>query len=323
MAIIRVQGVSKEYKVRQQKSGAKGALASFFRPEMKYVQAIKDLSFDIEAGEFVGFIGENGAGKSTMIKMMSGILYPSSGEIQVNEVVPYLKRKENAMQIGVVFGQRSRLVWDLPMADTFALYKEIYRVDKEKYEKNVKLFTDMLEMGDYANTPVRQLSLGQRMRAEIALSMLHEPPILFLDEPTIGLDVVAKKHLRDFFKERNERDGTTIILTSHDMKDLDAISKRIIMITKGEMLFDGTMHALREKYEEESVAEFSFAQPLDEHAAGEFGAVSKDRSKLTIPFYPQKRALPEIIASVSGLGTLNNIEVKSADIEDIVRKIYQ
>jgi ABC-2 type transport system ATP-binding protein len=323
MAVIRVQDVSKTYKVHQQKSGARGALASFFRPTIKYIEAVKNLSFEIGQGDFVGFIGENGAGKSTMIKMMSGILYPTSGEIITNGIVPYKKRKENALQIGVVFGQRSRLVWELPMLDTFALYKEMYRIDRAKYEYNVKLFTEMLEMGDYVDTPVRQLSLGQRMRAEIALSMLHEPPILFLDEPTIGLDVVAKKHMRDFFKERNERDGTTIILTSHDMKDLDAISKRIIMITKGEMLFDGTIEALKEKYADESVAEFSFAGKLDEQAAGEFGAVGGAGYKLTVSFYPQRRTLPEIIADVSVLGEISNIDVKSADIEDIVRKVYR
>ena len=323
MAVISVQDVSKTYTVREQKTGVKGTISSFFRPTVKEVQAVRNLSFAIEPGAFIGFIGENGAGKSTMIKMMSGILYPTSGEIRTNGLVPYVQRKENAMHIGVVFGQRSRLIWDLPMVDTFMLYKEIYRIDKTRYEKNVRLFTDMLEMGEYFLTPVRQLSLGQRMRAEIALSMLHEPPVLFLDEPTIGLDVVAKKYLRDFFKERNEKDGTTIILTSHDMKDLDEIAKRIIMISKGELLFDGTIDGLKEKYEEESVATFSFANPVDEKSASALGTVGDAGYKLSVLFYPQRRALPEIIAEVSTFGTLSNIDVKSADIEDIVRKIYQ
>jgi ABC-2 type transport system ATP-binding protein len=323
MPIIDIQHVSKEYKVHSQKSGAKGALASFFRPTIHYIQAIKDLSFSVEQGDFIGFIGENGAGKSTMIKMMSGILYPTSGEIRTNGIVPYQKRKENALNIGVVFGQRSRLVWELPMLDTFALYKEMYRIEKEKYDKNVNLFVEMLEMGDYVDTPVRQLSLGQRMRAEIALSMLHDPPVLFLDEPTIGLDVVAKKHIRDFFRERNDRDGTTIILTSHDMKDLDTISKRILMIAKGEMIFDGTISDLREKYAEESVVEFSFANQLNEEAAREWGIVGNAGHKLMISYDPRERTLPEIIADVSVLGELSNIEMKSMDIEDIVRNVYQ
>jgi ABC-2 type transport system ATP-binding protein len=322
MSIITAENVSKSYKVYQQKSG-KGALASFFRPDIRYVQAIRDLSFAIEPGDFVGFIGENGAGKSTMIKMLSGILFPTSGSVRTNGLVPYEKRKECARHIGVIFGQRSRLVPELPFTETFLLYKEIYQIEKTKYEKNVRLFVEMLDMGGFMHTPSRQLSLGQRMRAETALSMLHEPPILFLDEPTIGLDVVVKKHLRDFFKERNTMDGTTIILTSHDMKDLDVITNRILMISKGEMLFDGTIGELKEGYAGESIAEFSFADPVDEEAAKAFGTVSSNGYRLSVPFYPQQRPLPEVIASVSPLGTLSNIEVKSADIEDIVRRIYE
>lgn len=322
MSIISVKHVSKEYKLQAQASGPDYSEVLFVRPSRKRIQAVKDMSFDIEQGDFVGFIGENGAGKSTMIKMMSGILYPTSGEIITSGIIPYKKRKENAMNIGVVFGQRSRLVWELPMTDTFALYKEIYRIPRETFQKNVKLFVEMLNMGDYFQTPIRQLSLGQRMRVEIALSMLHEPPILFLDEPTIGLDVVAKKHIRDFFKERNSRDGTTIVLTSHDMKDLDTIAKRIIMITKGELLFNGTIDELKERYTMESIAVFSFSGQIDKNAAQEFGEVSADRYKLSITFDPKLRKLPEVINTVGSLGEISNIEVKSADIEDLVRKVY-
>ncbi|MDR2610004.1 MAG: ATP-binding cassette domain-containing protein [Clostridiales Family XIII bacterium] len=299
MLIISLKDVSKTYKVRAKDADTKKG--------SKLIEAVKNLSFDIEPGEFIGFIGENGAGKSTTIKMMSGILYPTAGEVTCCGLVPYRKRKENAMNIGVVFGQRSRLVWELPMSDTFALYKEIYRIPTERYERNVKAFVDLLEMEEFFATPVRQLSLGQRMRAEIALSMLHDPKVLFLDEPTIGLDVVAKKNIRDFFKERSENDGTTIILTSHDMKDLDTTAKRLILITKGELLFDGSADALKAKYSNESVAEFTFAD---------------GREKLDVAFDPATRKLADVIAEAGAQGEIANVEVKSPDIEDIVRNIY-
>jgi ABC-2 type transport system ATP-binding protein len=308
MTQISLKNVSKTYKAQSKTADKQGAEAGRVRKKSsRLIEAVKNLSFDIEQGEFIGFIGENGAGKSTTIKMMSGILYPTSGEITCCGLVPYKKRRENAMNIGVVFGQRSRLVWELPMSDTFALYKEIYRIPAERYGRNVKTFVELLEMEEFFTTPIRQLSLGQRMRVEIALSMLHDPPVLFLDEPTIGLDVVAKKNIRDFFRERNGRDGTTIILTSHDMKDLDTTAKRLILITKGEMLFDGSAAALKSRYGDESVAEFTFAGVPD---------------KLSVAFDPAKRKLSDIIAEAGVRGEIENVEVKSADIEDVVRKIY-
>lgn len=180
--------------------------------------------------------------------MMSGILYPTSGDIQVSGICPYRQREKNAQNIGVVFGQRSRLNWDLPMADSFDLYREIYRIDSRIFRKNVALFVEMLHMQDFYDTPVRQLSLGQRMKAEVALALLHEPPILYLDEPTIGLDVMAKQQIREFIVERNRREATTTILTSHDMKDLAYICRRIIVLAKGSVLFDGSMEAFRQTY---------------------------------------------------------------------------
>lgn len=215
---------------------------------LMWIMIVKDVSFSVEAGELVGFIGENGAGKSTTLKMMSGILYPTSGDIQVSGICPYRQREKNAQNIGVVFGQRSRLNWDLPMADSFDLYREIYRIDSRIFRKNVALFVEMLHMQDFYDTPVRQLSLGQRMKAEVALALLHEPPILYLDEPTIGLDVMAKQQIREFIVERNRREATTTILTSHDMKDLAYICRRIIVLAKGSVLFDGSMDAFRQTY---------------------------------------------------------------------------
>ncbi len=248
MSLIEVSHVSKEYEVLVPRQGARNVLKNIFCPDKKKVSAVNDVSFRIHAGELVGFIGENGAGKSTTIKMMSGILFPTAGNIAVAGLCPYRKREENARNIGVVFGQRSRLNWDLPMMDSFELYKEIYQIDSNVFRKNVDRFVEMLRMQDFYHTPVRQLSLGQRMKAEVALSLLHEPPILYLDEPTIGLDVMAKQQIREFIKEWNRLEGTTTILTSHDMKDLDCVCQRIIVLAKGSIIFDGSIERFKKEH---------------------------------------------------------------------------
>ncbi len=249
MALIEVSHVSKEYEVLIPQPGAWNVLKNIFCPDKKTVHAVSDISFRIKEGELVGFIGENGAGKSTTIKMMSGILFPTAGSIRVGGLCPYRKREENAANIGVVFGQRSRLNWDLPMMDSFELYKEIYRIDAGVFQKNVDRFVEMLHMQDFYQTPVRQLSLGQRMKAEVV------PSILYLDEPTIGLDVMAKQQIRDFIKERNRLAGTTTILTSHDMKDLDCVCKRLIVLAKGRILFDGSIERFKEEHASEDVSD--------------------------------------------------------------------
>nr|WP_304580562.1 ATP-binding cassette domain-containing protein [uncultured Acetatifactor sp.] len=251
MSLIELSHVSKDYKVTMTRPGAGNVLRNLFRPDTKIVHAVTDVSLTVEAGELVGFIGENGAGKSTTLELLSGILFPTSGHILVSGLCPYRRRERNAHNIGVVFGQRSRLNWDLPMADSFELYKEIYRIDSGAYRRNVDRFVEMLHMQAFYDTPVRQLSLGQRMKAEVALALLHEPPILYLDEPTIGLDVMAKQQIREFIVERNRQEGTTTILTSHDMKDLAYICRRIVVLAKGTVLFDGSMEEFRRTYARE------------------------------------------------------------------------
>ena len=259
MSLIEVSNVSKDYEVFMPRPGAKNVLKNIFCPERKIVHAVKDISFAIKTGEIVGLIGENGAGKSTTLKMMTGILFSTSGSITVAGLCPYRKREENACNIGAVFGQRSRLNWDLPMADSFELNKEIYRINPTIFEKNVDRFVEMLRMQDFYRTPVRQLSLGQRMKAEVALALLHEPPILYLDEPTIGLDVLAKQQIREFIKERNRLEGTTTILTSHDMKDLDSVCGRLIVLARGKIVFDGSIERFKQEYAKEAVVEFTYS----------------------------------------------------------------
>lgn len=325
MSLIKVDHVCKDYKVILQRAGAKNVLRNIFKPDTKIVHAVKDLSFEIDSGESIGFIGENGAGKSTTIKMMSGILFPSSGSITVSGLCPYLKREKNACNIGVVFGQRSRLNWDLPMVDSFELNKEIYRIDSIIFKKNVEMFVEMLRMQDFYQTPVRQLSLGQRMKAEIALSLLHEPPILYLDEPTIGLDVLAKHHIRDFIKERNRLNGTTTILTSHDMKDLDSVCKRIIILAKGSIIFDGSMEKFKAEHTKQSMAEFTYSnRTSDKLIQHEDIRVMEDKDhRLVISFQSSNLTTSQVVGIVGENYEINDFTIKPPDIEDMVRGIYE
>lgn len=248
MSFINVNHINKTFKVAKRRSGLKAALKSFFKREYKYIEAVKDISFEIEKGEIVGYIGPNGAGKSTTIKILSGILVPDSGSCTINGMIPWKNRKKYVSNIGVVFGQRSQLWWDIPAEDTFDLLKDIYNLSDLEYLKTKNNLIKMLDIEEVIKIPVRQLSLGQRMRCEIAASLIHNPSILFLDEPTIGLDAISKKVVRDFIKKINKELKTTVILTTHDMSDIEALAKRIILIGKGQILYDGTLKKLKEKY---------------------------------------------------------------------------
>ena len=245
MSFINVSHISKTFKVAKKQSGLLATLKSFVKREYKYIDAIKDISFDIEEGSIVGYIGQNGAGKSTTIKILSGILIPDSGECTIDGLTPWKDRKEYVAKIGVVFGQRSQLWWDIPADDTFNLLKDIYKIDEDKFKEKKEYLTKLLNIEDIIHVPVRQLSLGQRMRCEIAASLLHEPKILFLDEPTIGLDALSKQIVRDFIKKINKEQKVTVILTTHDMSDIEALAKRIIMIGQGKIVYDGTLKNLK------------------------------------------------------------------------------
>lgn len=245
-----MKNICKTFKVSKRSPGMRQAFKSFFKREYTTVKALENVSFSIKEGEMVGYIGPNGAGKSTTIKIMSGILNPDSGECVINEKIPWKNRINYVKDIGVVFGQRSQLWWDVPVADSFELLKDIYKIDRKKYKVNKDKLIQLLDIEDIIKIPTRQLSLGQRMRCEIAASLLHSPKILFLDEPTIGLDAVSKIAVRDFIKNINKENKTTIILTTHDMQDIEAITKRIILIGKGRVLLDGELNNLKQKFNE-------------------------------------------------------------------------
>jgi len=256
--MIKVEHVRKTYKVSKRNAGFLPACKALFRKEYEYIHALDDISFTISDGEMVGYIGPNGAGKSSTIKILSGILTPEEGICQIDGLIPWKNRINHVRNIGVVFGQRTQLWWDVPVLDSFELLKEIYRIDTKSYQHNLEQLSEMLNLTELLKTPVRQLSLGQRMRCEIAASLLHDPKILFLDEPTIGLDVVSKLAVRDFILKLNKEKNTTVILTTHDMQDIEALTNRVILIGKGSILLDGTIEDIRRNYDstEEALAAF-------------------------------------------------------------------
>ena len=249
MSFIEVKHINKTFKVPLKGEGKFGALKAFFNRKYQYIKAIDDISFSIKKGEIVGYIGPNGAGKSTTIKILSGILVPDSGNVTIDKMTPWKVRKKYVAEIGVVFGQRSQLWWDIPAIDTFNLLKDIYKLDEDDYQKTLNELIELLNLKDILNIPVRQLSLGNRMKCEIAASLIHKPKILFLDEPTIGLDAVSKKVVREFIKKINKQREVTVILTTHDMADIEALAKRIILIGKGKKLYDGSLDKLKKEYD--------------------------------------------------------------------------
>ncbi|MCI9225458.1 MAG: ATP-binding cassette domain-containing protein [Acutalibacter sp.] len=255
--MIEVKDLRKTFKVARREAGFGEAVKALFHREYEYIHALDGVSFSIKDGEMVGYIGPNGAGKSSTIKILSGILTPDSGICTVGGRTPWKERRAHVKGIGVVFGQRSQLWWDVPVIDSFELLKEIYSIPGSVYSKNLSELTETLDLSKIVKTPARQLSLGQRMRCEIAASLLHDPKVLFLDEPTIGLDAVSKLAVRDFIKRRNQDHGTTVILTTHDMQDIEALASRIILIGKGKILLDGTLDDIRRGGEhiDETVAE--------------------------------------------------------------------
>lgn len=256
--MITLEHVRKTYKVSKRNAGFLSACKSLFHKEYELIHALDDVSFTISDGEMVGYIGPNGAGKSSTIKILSGILTPEEGTCLVDGLTPWKNRIEYVKRIGVVFGQRSQLWWDVPVMDSFELLKEIYQVDKQGFNRNLEQLTEMLNLSELLKTPVRQLSLGQRMRCEIAASLLHDPKLLFLDEPTIGLDAVSKLAVRDFILKLNKEKNTTVILTTHDMQDIEALTNRVILIGKGKILLDGTINDIKGDLEstEEALAAF-------------------------------------------------------------------
>jgi ABC-2 type transport system ATP-binding protein len=319
--LIGANSLSRNYKVAKRDGGF---LKFMFSRKFETIHAVNNINFAINKGELVGFVGPNGAGKSTTIKMMSGILAPTSGSVTVLGSDPFKKRKQNAYHIGVVFGQRSQLWWDLPIGDTFKLLKRIYKVPEDVYTRNLNLFKEYLDLESIWNQPVRQLSLGQRMRAEIAAAILHNPELLFLDEPTIGLDIMAKRQIREFILKLNKDYQTTVILTSHDMKDIEEICERIILIDKGVIVIDCPMPELKNSYNKTAVVKVNFNQPVMAFdIAGTSGTSELDGLKWTFLVDKNITTTGHLVFEISKLAEIADIEIKEQAVEDIIHDIYK
>ena len=322
MAVIEVKHLSKNYKINKKGKGLGGAIKNLILREKTIVSAVKDLSFEIEKGEIVAFIGPNGAGKSTTVKMMSGILNPSSGQVLINGKDVAKKRKEVVMDLGVVFGQRTQLYWDLRLGESFELLKRIYRIPDERYEENMKVMDEILGINEIIDIPVRQLSLGQRMRGDLVAAMLHSPSVLFLDEPTIGLDVEGKYAIRKFIKEINRVKGTTVILTTHDLGDIQELCERLIIINNGVLMEDGPLLEVTERIApfKTLVVEFYGAE-IPEHDKAELffheGNVAKYR------FQKSDITAAQLIEDISARAAIKDVSIEEASIDDIIRIAYQ
>ncbi len=323
MCFISVEGLSKTFKVLQRDSGLKNAFRSLFKRDYKYIKAVDNVSFEIEEGEIVAYIGPNGAGKSTTIKMLTGILKPDSGTMNVNGFDPFSDRKKYVSNIGVVFGQKSQLWWDIPAIDSFDLLRDIYKIPKEEYEKTKNELIKMLDLKDFITTPVRQLSLGQRMRCEIAASLLHKPKILFLDEPTIGLDAVSKVQVRKFIKEINKKEKVTIILTSHDMSDIEALTNRVIVIGHGKKLYDGTLNGIKKKFSNKKRLEILFNKLNKVPKLKDVEIIEKKEHKIVLDVDINKNSISSIIEKFTGLCEIEDVNVINEDIDNIIVKLYQ
>jgi ABC-2 type transport system ATP-binding protein len=307
--MIEVEHLSKQFVVRRGR----------FRRERVVVDAVKDISFRIERGELLGYLGPNGAGKSTTIKMLTGILVPSSGHVSVAGLDPSKRRIELAKRIGAMFGQRVQLWWDLPLIDSFELLRHIYKVPAERYRTSLARFREVLDLDPFLQTPVRQLSLGQRIRGELTASMLHEPELLFLDEPTIGLDVVAKQRVRDFLVEINRERGVTVLLTTHDLGDIERLCERLLVIDRGCLIWDGRIQELKERYGAERTLIVDLEEPAPPLEIEGARVEKVDGPRQWLRF---RGPAAELTARVASAARLVDLQIAEPDIEEIVRRIY-
>lgn len=320
-AII-VDRLVKNFEVIEKEPGLSGAVKSLFSPKKKTIHALRGISFSIQPGELVGFIGPNGAGKTTTLKILSGLMYPTSGFVEVMEFDPWERKAEYLKQIALLMGQKNQLWWDLPAIETFELNKAIYEIPGRLYEENLNELTQLLDVGKLLKTPVRKLSLGQRMRMELVATLLHKPKVMFLDEPTIGLDLIAQQKMRDFIYEYNKKYEATIILTSHNMDDLENLARRVIVIDEGKILFDGALEELVHKFAKEKIIK---ATLKNEDGIAELSKIGKVK----------KLSFPEVILSVPRAATavaaaellqnfpVDDLTIEEVPIEDVIRKVFR
>ncbi len=323
MLAIQVENLTKIFQVSKKDPGLGGAVKALFRPRHEAVRAVDGISFQVEPGEMVGYIGVNGAGKSTTIKLLTGILVPSGGEVQVLGRDPHRQRVANAADIGVVFGQRTQLWWDLAFIESLSLVGKIYDVEPRRYQERLALFTELLDLGELMRVPIRQMSLGQKMRAELAATLIHDPKVVYLDEPTIGLDLIVKERIRDFIKEQNREQGVTVVLTTHDLGDIEELCHRVIIIDAGKLIYDGPLATIKQRFGKYRQITFELCA-----AAGYLqlppGAVklSSEPRQLTLRFDRTLTTASELAAAVMGQIEVTDFSLTEPDLASIIKQIY-
>jgi len=322
--MIKLTNISKTYKVYGRKAGLLEAFKGLFKRKYKIIEALKDVSFEINEGEIVGYIGPNGAGKSTTIKIMSGIIAPTSGTCEINGFNPFKDRMKYVKSIGAVFGQRSNLAWDVPVIDSYELLRDIYKVPKEEFEKTLNTLIEKLDLKDIIYLPLRQLSLGQRMRCEIAGALIHSPKILFLDEPTIGLDSISKLKVRDFIKEMNRETKLTVILTTHDINDIDALTNRIILIGKGRKLYDGSFDKIKEKYSKSVTVTVQMAELYDDVSIDGYDLVSINGFEVVLRNKEETEfSYVKLVQKLEKKYKIVDISTKALELEEVIYNLYK
>jgi ABC-2 type transport system ATP-binding protein len=326
LPIIEARGLTKKFRQAVKEPGLVGSFKHFFNRKYKDKLAVDHIDFSVEAGESVAYLGPNGAGKSTTIKMLTGILVPTSGSLIVDGLVPHEKRQQNARNIGVVFGQRTQLWWDIPVVESFNLARDMYEIPVKRYRDNLAQFTEILGLSEFINLPAAKISLGQRMRADLCMALLHDPKILYLDEPTIGLDIAVKDSIRQFVRSRVEERGTTVILTTHDLGDIEDICKRIVIIDNGKIIHDGDLATLKDNYARDRVIHFQLARPPESMAPICAGLpaceTTTDGLRLSVRFDRFKFAAGEIAAAVMPHVEVVDFRIDEPEVEDLIRKVY-
>ncbi len=324
MPAIAVRNLYKSFQTKRKAAGLSGSLRALVKPEYSQVEAVRGLSFEMEAGELLGFIGPNGAGKSTTIKILTGILYPSGGEASVLGFVPWRERQKLAYHIGTVFGQRPQLWYHLPAIDTFKLFGKIYDLDDRETVKRIDFLSEAFEIRDLLETPVRKLSLGQRMRCEVAASLLHRPKLLLLDEPSIGLDVVAKQHIRDAIRTMSAEENVGVLLTSHDAGDLEALCKRVIIVNHGQIVYQDKVSNLKRKYLTTKLVEVRYAEQIPAgFSLNDVEILKVGHYGVKLKFDTQRIAVEKVLAHLTNSGSVVDITISDPPLEEVIAKIYQ
>lgn len=322
MNIIEVQNLCKTFKVKTKEAGLQGSIKSVFSPSYREIEAVKNITFGVEKGEILAFIGPNGAGKSTTIKMLTGILHPTSGSMEVLGMDPSRDRKKLSFKIGTVFGQKSQLWFHLPPLDSFNLLGNIYEIEKVKLKKRINFLKEVFEIGDLMDVPVRKLSLGQRIRCEIAASILHEPEIIFLDEPTIGLDVVVKQKIRELILQLNKEEKTTIFLTSHDAGDIEQLCKRAIIINHGQVVLNESLKRLKHEYLNQKVIDIKYNDVVNVEGCS-LDVIKHKGSAMKVQVDTSKQDIEEVLTTLIKCGKVTDIVISEPPLEEIIAHIYQ